>query len=46
MNAYRGKQNPGQINRYGFNAKPNGDNIYNAMQLGKFNGPKIVNIKK
>ena len=46
MNAYRGKQNPGQINRYGFNAKPNGDNIYNAMQLGKFHGPKIVNIKK
>ena len=46
MNAYRGKQNPGQINRYGFNAKPNGDNIYNAMQLGNFHGPKIVNIKK
>ena len=46
MNAYRGRQNPSQINRYGFNAKPNGDNIYNAMQLGKFNGPKIVNIKK
>ena len=44
MNAYKGKQNQGQINRYGFNAKPN--NIYNAMQFGKNNGPNIVNIKK
>ena len=46
MKAYRGNQNPNQINRYGFNAKPNNNNIYNAMQFGKNNGPKIINIKK
>ena len=46
MNAYRGKQIPGQVNRYGFNAKPNDNNIYQAMQFGKNNGPNIVNIKK
>ena len=44
INEYRGKQNQGQINRYGFNAKP--DNIYKAMQFGKNNGPNIVNYKK
>ena len=42
INAYRGRQ--GNVNRYGFNQKPN--NIYNAMQFGKNNGPNIVNIKK
>ena len=47
INDYRGKQNQGQINRYGFNQKPaQGNNLYKAMQFGKNNGPNIVNIKK
>ena len=43
INAYRDKQ--GNVNRYGFNAKPN-NNIYNAMQFGNNHGPFIANIKK
>ena len=47
MNVYnKEKQNKGNINRYGFNAKPPEKDIYKEMQFGINKGPKIVNIKK